>query len=163
MSVVVDAEESREADHQVQHDQDTDLRCDRSRLGVEDGMVITGRHQDHAEHPEDRAGRADAPAAGTKRKAGRAGGDAAHRVQQEHDPRAIHALDDLAREPEGIHVEAEMDQKVGHARWVVDQRHSEKPVVLAVGHQQRVQPQLAFERVRVDVPETTQRSAQGRP
>ena len=117
--VVHVAEHARESENQVQHDQEADLRGDGPRLHVEDGVVVSGRHEHYAEQPEDRAGCTNRPDAVSEYVARDRSADPRQYVEEEQQPGAVHPLHELAGIPERVHVEKQMEDVVR----VMDQDH----------------------------------------
>ena len=106
---VVDVRAGRKADHQVDHDQDSDLTGECARLSRERRLMDPDRHEDEAEQPEDRP-------AGThrRRRVEQVAGDRAAqaREQVDRDVRgaAVERLRERADDPQRIHVQAQVDE-----------------------------------------------------
>ena len=108
MRRVVDARDA-EADDEVDADEDADLHRQVAGVPGQRRLVDAVRHEQGAEEAEDRAARPDRRV-GRRRVAGRRAGHGAEHVDAEVAPGAVERLDDGADDPEGVHVEEQVDE-----------------------------------------------------
>ena len=99
------------------------LADDAAALPVDRVVDPAGGQQD-PEQPEDRAGRTDRRDVAAEDEARRRTGRGAGEVEREEAPRAVPALDDRAREVQGVHVEDQVEEVA------VEQRHRPESPVL---------------------------------